>query len=121
MKSNLIRGLGILFGGLMLGLSGCLMGVQNDVRRDGNYVADTTLKQVTPGKTNSAWIRATLGEPSKTTTISPGHELWEYSYRETRHGGGYVFLIFGASDRKEVDGKVYVELEDGTVTKTWRG
>jgi outer membrane protein assembly factor BamE (lipoprotein component of BamABCDE complex) len=100
---------------------GCLVGGSSTVKRDGSYVSDSTLNTIKAGETTQAWVLATLGEPSKKTEIEPGHELWKYEYKEKTSSDGYVFLVFGGSDSKETAGKVFVELKDGVVTKSWRG
>lgn len=106
---------------LGLGLSGCLVGTTSQVRRDGAYVAEDTLRKIEPGKTDKAWVLATLGEPSERNQLDAGHELWKYSCKETRNSSGYVFLIFGGDDHKVTQEKVFVEMQDGVVTKSWRG
>jgi outer membrane protein assembly factor BamE (lipoprotein component of BamABCDE complex) len=107
--------------GLLLYTTGCLIGTSSQVRRDGPYVAEDTLRKIEPGKTEKAWVLATLGEPTEKNELDPGHELWKYSCRETRDSSGYVFLIFGSSDQKVTQEKVFVEMKDGVVTKSWRG
>jgi len=114
-----------LFGSvILLGLAintGCLVGGSSTVKRDGKYVGEDTLAQIQPGKTGKAWILATLGDPSEKKELEPGHELWKYSYKETKEGGGYVFLIFAGSDKTVTGGNVFVEFKDDTVSKSWRG
>ncbi len=100
---------------------GCLVGGNSTTKREGNYIAESTLQTIEPGKTTKAWILATLGEPTSKTEVEPGHEVWKYSYKETKDSGGYVFLLFAGGDKKITDGNVFVEMKDGTVTKTWRG
>jgi outer membrane protein assembly factor BamE (lipoprotein component of BamABCDE complex) len=104
-----------------VGLNGCLVGTSSDVHREGNYVADATLKSIEPGKTTATWVQATLGEPSERTQVEPKHEIWKYRYREVKDSAGYIFLIFGGNDKKVTTDQVFVEIEDGVVTKTWRG
>ena len=118
-KLNRVIGPGLL--AALVGLSGCLVGGSSQVRHEGNFVADSTLERIEPGKTQQSWVLATLGSPSEKTEVAPNHELWKYSYKEVKNSSGYVFLIFGGCDSKETSGRVFVELEDGVVTKTWRG
>ena len=107
---------------VMLGVNaGCLVGGSSEVKREGNYISETTLNTIEPGKTGKAWVLATLGEPSSKKEIEPGHELWKYSYKETKEGDGYVFLIFAGSDKNVSGGNVFVEFKDDVVTKSWRG
>ena len=117
--TNSIIGLGLIAG--FMTLSGCLVGGSSEVRQEGSYVADSTLSHIEPGKTNDAWVLATLGNPTEKTELAPNRELWKYRYKEVKSSSGYVFLIFGGSDCKETRGQVFVELQDGVVTKTWRG
>ena len=108
----------------LLGLAlscGCLVGGNSTVKRDGNYVAESTLDQIEPGKTDKAWVLATLGDPTEKKQLDPGHELWKYAYKETKEGDGYVFLIFAGSGKTITGGNVFVELKDNVVTKSWRG
>ena len=105
----------------LLATTGCLVGGSSEVKREGNYVSETTLNTIEPGKTGKAWVLATLGEPSSKKEIEPGHELWKYSYKETKEGDGYVFLIFAGSDKNVTGGNVFVEFKDDVVSKSWRG
>jgi outer membrane protein assembly factor BamE (lipoprotein component of BamABCDE complex) len=101
--------------------SGCLVGGNSTTRREGNYVSQSTLNNIDPGKTSKAWIVATLGEPTSKTVLNPGHELWKYSYKETKESDGFVFLLYAGGDTKVADGTVFVEFVNDVVTKSWRG
>ena len=101
--------------------TGCLMGGSSHVERSGTYVADATLNKIEPGKTEASWVVATLGQPNEKTQLETGHELWKYSYRETKNSSGFVFLVIGVSDEKVTDGRAFVEVKDGVVIKAWRG
>jgi outer membrane protein assembly factor BamE (lipoprotein component of BamABCDE complex) len=100
---------------------GCLVGANSTTHREGNYVSQSTLNNIEPGKTSKAWIVATLGQPTTKTVLEPGHELWKYSYKETKESGGFVFLLYAGGDTKTSDGSVFVEIQNDTVTKSWRG
>jgi outer membrane protein assembly factor BamE (lipoprotein component of BamABCDE complex) len=112
--------LAILSAGL-LGLSGCLIGGDSSVRRDGAYISDDTIRRVEPGKTDASWVLATFGKPTECTQLDSRKELWKYTYTEKTENSGYVFLVFGGHDEKNIAGKVFVEITDGVVTKCWRG
>jgi outer membrane protein assembly factor BamE (lipoprotein component of BamABCDE complex) len=101
--------------------TGCLVGGGSTTRREGNYVSQSTLSNIETGKTTKAWIVATLGEPTTKIVLEPGHELWKYSYKETKESGGFVFLLYAGGDTKIADGTVFVEMQNSIVTKTWRG
>ena len=100
---------------------GCLVGGSSTTKREGNYVSQSTLGQIEPGKTSKAWIVGTLGEPTSKVELGPGHELWKYSYKETKQSGGYVFLLYAGGNTNVSDGTVFVEMQNDIVTKTWRG
>jgi outer membrane protein assembly factor BamE (lipoprotein component of BamABCDE complex) len=111
--------------GAMLGCvllsSGCLIAGSSEQKRTGHYVADETMSQIKPGRTSAGWVLATLGEPDKKTAVGDGSEVWKWTYTEKKESSGAVFLIFGGSDKKEVDGAAFVEVRDGVVVKAWRG
>jgi outer membrane protein assembly factor BamE (lipoprotein component of BamABCDE complex) len=105
----------------LLGSSGCLIGGDNTVHRDGAYISDDTIRKVEPGRTDASWVLATFGKPSECTKLDNGRELWKYTYTEKTESSGYVLLLFGGHDEKNLAGKVFVEVADGVVTKCWRG
>jgi len=100
---------------------GCLFGGHSKVRREGTYVAASTMDQIRPGKTTKSWVRAVVGEPTERVRIDPAHELWKYAYTETKDSSGYVFLIFSGSDTKKTDNNVFIEFDGEVVSRTWRG
>ena len=104
-----------------LSSGGCLVTSHSNERHTGNYVSDETLRQIEPGKTTAAWIRSTLGAPTKVDQVEPNVELWKYSYTVHKDSSGTVFLIFAGDDSKESHAAVFVELKDGIVRRTWRG
>ena len=104
-----------------LALAGCLVGGHSDVRRSGTYVAESTLSRIRPGETGKAWVRAVVGEPDERVRVDGTRELWKYAYTETKSSRGHVFLVFGGSDRKVTQGRVFVEFDGDLVAKTWRG
>jgi outer membrane protein assembly factor BamE (lipoprotein component of BamABCDE complex) len=111
----------LLAGCLAMLTGGCLVSSSNNEKRSGAYVSDETIKQIEPGKTTTAWVRATLGPPTKIDKIDDSTDLWKYTYTEKKDSSGAVFLIFAGSDTKETTGTVFVESRNGVVTKTWRG
>jgi outer membrane protein assembly factor BamE (lipoprotein component of BamABCDE complex) len=111
----------VLLIALMIAAPGCLVGGRSDVRREGTFVAASTLDQIEPGKTSKSWVKAVVGEPTHRVKIGPNHEVWKYAYTETKNSSGYVFLVFGTSNKKVTDSNVFVEFEGDVVSKTWRG
>jgi outer membrane protein assembly factor BamE (lipoprotein component of BamABCDE complex) len=104
---------------LALLAGGCLVMSNSEERRTGKYVSQATFEQIKPGATTSAWVLATLGEPT-TKTKASGSEVWKWEYTETKESGGAIFLIFGGRSTKESNGAAYVELKDGVVANAWR-
>ena len=101
-------------------LTGCLVTSNNQKKTEGKYVAESTFNELEIGKTTSAWVKATLGEPSETTEAD-GAQVWKYNYKEIKEGSGAIFLIFGGSNREEKQGTAFIEFKNGIVTRKWRG
>ena len=104
-----------LFGG-----AGCLVSSTSNQKVSGNYVPENTFDRIKPGQTTSSWVKATLGEPSSKESAGDSTEVWKYSYTEVKEGSGAIFLIFGGSDKKELQRTAYVEFKDGVVKSKWR-
>lgn len=100
--------------------SGCLVATSKKQTQSGNYVAESTFDQIEPGTTSSAWVRATLGEPSDRTKVDNTVEVWKWTYTQTKKSSGAIFLIFGGEETKESTGNAFVEFKDGVVTRKWR-
>lgn len=105
---------------LLLFGSGCLVSSTSHQSVSGNYVPENTFDRIKPGETTSAWVKATLGEPSTKEQADPVTEVWKYSYTEVKEGSGAIFLIFGGSEKKELQRSAYVEFKDGVVKSKWR-
>ena len=104
---------------LVLG-TGCLVSSSKRQTQSGNYVPEATFDQIEPGNTTSAWVRATLGEPSDRTRVDDAVEVWKWTYNQKKESSGAIFLIFGGSETKESTGHAFVEFKDGVVTRKWR-
>ena len=105
---------------LAVGGGGCLFGSDSTVRRTGVDVPQATFEQIAPGTTTTAWVAATLGEP--TARHRDGRDqVWTYAYTEHVDSSGYVFLIFGGSNTTETTRRAFVEFQDGVVVRKWRG
>ena len=103
---------------LPLGFSACLVTSQSDTEYTGKYVSPTTLEQVGVGASQE-FVRSALGAPTKETTTDDGVVLWEWAYTRETTKRGSVFLIFSSNDKTRTNGQVFVEFENGRVTKTW--
>ena len=104
---------------MLLPLGGCLVSTSTSHTSTGTRVSGSTYDQIEPGSTTSAWLQATLGDPTSRSSTD-GQEVWKWRYHEEKHSHGTVFLIFSGSDVKKVDGSVCVELKDGVVTRKWK-
>jgi len=100
--------------------TGCLVSSTSHQKVSGNYVPENTFERIKPGETTSSWVKATLGEPSSKESAGDTTEVWKYSYTEVKEGSGAIFLIFGGSDKKELERNAYVEFKDGIVKSKWR-
>ena len=101
-------------------LTGCLVSSTSHQKVSGNYIPENTFDRIKPGETTSSWVKATLGEPSTKEKADDVTEVWKYSYTEVKEGTGAIFLIFGGSDKKELQRSAYVEFKDGIVLSKWR-
>lgn len=104
---------------IVLLTAGCLVSSSNHQKVSGNYVPENTFDRIKAGETTSSWVKATLGEPSSKEQADDT-EVWKYSYTEVKEGSGAIFLIFGGSDKKELQHTAYVEFKDGVVKNKWR-
>ena len=110
----------LLLLGVLVFVPGCLVSSTNKDSVSGNYVPQNTFDRIQAGETTSGWVKATLGEPSSKDKIENGNEVWKYSYTEVHEGSGAIFLIFGGTDKKELQRSAYVEFKDGVVKSKWR-
>jgi outer membrane protein assembly factor BamE (lipoprotein component of BamABCDE complex) len=85
----------------------------------GTKVSPATLAEIEPGRP-ADFVVALLGEPSATTTLADGTEIWKWSYRETKTSGGHILFVLDADSTRETIHTTYVELCDGRVVKAWQ-
>lgn len=100
---------------------GCLVVSGTSIDERGTAISSQTLRQVEPGVTTEAWVRAVLGEPSDEQCVGEASErkILRYDHTVTVSEGGVVFLIFaGASESRETK-SVYFEVTEGLVTRYW--
>ena len=107
---------------LVLLAGGCLVTSGRHMSESGTKVSSSTLKQVELGKTTSAWLVATLGEPSECTKVEgdPSVEIYRYDHITTQRSSGTIFLLFATGAKKQVSERTYFEITDGVVTKHWK-
>jgi len=112
----------VVVGSLATAQGGCLITSSNDVSESGVRVSENTLANVEPGHTTGDWLIATLGEPSSRSTVAdrPEMEIWRYEHVRTERSAGAVFLIFGGASSRTESSRVFFELENGVVRRTWQ-
>jgi hypothetical protein len=98
---------------ILLLLGGCLILDNSETTHKGVAVAPDTFA-------TSAWVVATLGEPSSKNKTD-GDEVWKYVYTEHTDSSGAIFLIFGGSSSNEKTETTFIEFKDGVVVNKWRG
>jgi outer membrane protein assembly factor BamE (lipoprotein component of BamABCDE complex) len=104
----------------LLPLTGCLVSSQNKRTTSGNYISSAAFSEIKEGTTTGEWVKATLGDPTSSSKLADGSEIWKWSYTETRDGQGTVFLLFSGSDQTVTKSNAFVEIKDGVVTRKWR-
>jgi len=104
---------------LTAGLAGCVSGKSN-VQSSGRYIGDQTIDRIEPGKTNRAWVRAVLGEPTTREVLPDGVEIWKWEYTRVTTSSGSVFFVVSGKSREESARMVYVVLEGDTVKDVWK-
>jgi outer membrane protein assembly factor BamE (lipoprotein component of BamABCDE complex) len=101
-------------------LGGCLIGSHSSSRSSGTYVGPATLAQIKPGQTRQDFVLATLGEPTRKTTMSDGAELWRYSYSRSSASSGHVLVLLSASSKEQSEAVTFVQFRDGVVERAWQ-
>jgi outer membrane protein assembly factor BamE (lipoprotein component of BamABCDE complex) len=100
-------------------LSGCIIHADSHVQKTGRVVGPQTLAQITPGK-DKAFVIALLGEPSSTTALEGGTEIWKWTYSEKRVHRGSLIFVFDTDETTERSGATYVQFENEAVAKSWQ-
>ena len=105
---------------LLVSTTGCLVTASNKSYETGTRVPAGTLGQVTPGETTTAWVIATLGEPTRRDQVDDGEgEILVYHHSETQTKRGSVFLVFKDTSRRKRTRSVYFETRNDIVQRYW--
>ena len=104
---------------LLLALSGCIVHADSRVHRSGRVVGPQTVAQIVPGKRKD-FVVALLGEPTSTTPLAGGTEIWKWEFSEKRVRSGSLLFVFDSDETTERSGATYVEFEDDVVLKAWQ-
>lgn len=115
------RSMLMLAAALPMLLAGCLVMSGRSSHESGVRVSQPTLRQIEVGTTTESWLIATLGEPSRRSTVEGKENVELLIYEHTVHessGGLVLFLFAGGSDIDRVS-TAYFELTDGVVTRYW--
>ena len=109
-----------LFALVIATTAGCLVHSENRRSVSGHYVSSAAFSEIKPGETTGEWVKATLGEPTNTSKLGDGSEIWKWTYTETKDGEGQIFLLFSGTDHTTTHANAFVEVKDGVVTRKWR-
>jgi hypothetical protein len=116
--SSFLAGL-VLGTGLLLS-SGCaIIDAHSETTTSGTIVSDESLARVQPGSTTTAWLLATLGEPSSREQVDGSTEILKYSSQQLVEVDSELLFIFDTSTRKEVHRTVFFECVDGMLSRHW--
>jgi outer membrane protein assembly factor BamE (lipoprotein component of BamABCDE complex) len=120
-KHAIRKGIGLLLLASILPVTGCVV-YRNDVKYGDKGKAPTaqTLDQIQAGTTTKDWVLATLGEPSRQSTIQEGTEVLEYQYSRKKDNQFVVCPFVFINDEGEDKQTLYFEIANGVVTKFWR-
>jgi outer membrane protein assembly factor BamE (lipoprotein component of BamABCDE complex) len=99
--------------------SACIVGGTSHVETTGRPIGDATIEQIQPGKSRE-YVLALLGEPATKVALDGGVEIWKWSYTEKKTGSATVIFLVSTSKSATSTRTVYVEFQDGVVSKAWR-
>ncbi len=98
----------------------CVISAGSDTEVSGQYVSQTTLDRIEPGK-DKAYVLALIGEPSSKSKLDDGTEIWKWRYTEKKRSHGHLIFIFDTDSKTETRHLSYVEFgSDGKVVKSWQ-
>jgi len=104
-----------------LPLTGCsIISSNNHVSYTGNYVPSDSFSRVKTGESTTAFVEATLGEPSSRTDLEDGSSIWRWDYVVRRSGEGSLLLVFDGESSSEKKHSSFVQFAHGVATKKWR-
>jgi len=104
----------------LLTLPGCIASGSSYVKSEGRYIGVDTVEKIEPGVTTREWVHAVLGEPTESTKLSDGREIWKWSSKKVTKSSGSVFLLVHGSSRDVIERTVYVEFDGDVVSRAWR-
>lgn len=100
-------------------LSGCVIARSTKVEEKGRKIGESTLSQLENQVTTQEWVRAVLGEPTRSETITEGTEVWVYEYMLKKENRVGVIVLLSSEDEKVESQSVYLEFNDGILSKHW--
>jgi hypothetical protein len=103
----------------LFGMGGCLVGQTKESEFSGNYVSPMTLESIKPGMPLTDAI-ALMGEPTSRGPMSDGSEICRWQYTRTDKGAGYVFLVFGGTDKTTRSLTTLVQARGGIIERVWQ-
>jgi len=104
------------------GLSGCLIASNSTTSFQGTraILDERTIEQIEPGETTEAWVRSVFGDPASCEQVDEDTRILEYRCVKERRDGVTVFLLLAANNTREFEKRLFIEVADGVVTKTWQ-
>ena len=107
--------------GMVLVGSGCsVIESHEEVRFFGRMVDQRALDRIEPGTTTEDWVIATYGEPSRIDVTESGNRVLVYSSTKTTHTEARLLFVFDSSSHVETDHTVFIECNNGVVSRYWR-
>lgn len=90
-----------------------------------SYHSDATrshqFSQVHAGETTTGWLLDHYGAPSRIEETSLGTEIWHYEVEEAEDTDVSFFILFDFSSTTRRTRNFFFEVDQGLVTKSWRG
>ncbi|MCC5022552.1 MAG: hypothetical protein J6386_07030 [Candidatus Synoicihabitans palmerolidicus] len=110
----------VMAGLLLLGPGCAVIQSHEEVRYSGRSVESSTLDRLQPGKTTEAWLRATLGEPSRVEDVGGKTRILSYDSTKIKKVDAKLLFVFDTSSHVELDQTVFIEFEDGVLVRYWK-
>lgn len=117
MKRNLIIITALALIGSILG--GCVIARSTTMEERGRKIGESTLNQLEDQVTTQDWVRAVLGEPTRSEAVSEGKEVWVYEYMLKKENRVGVIVLLSSEDQKVESQSVFLEFQDGILSKHW--
>ncbi len=109
----------VLLSVLVTTLSGCLLTVDSDGRMLDSTWDRGDVNRLEVGRTDSAWVINTFGDPTSRVAYADGSEIWKYRNRSEKDTEVGLFLVFSVDVEQEWIETLSIEFERGLVSNYW--